>query len=475
MKKNDHIQLKITDIGIHGEGIGKVGAFPLFVKNALPGDEVEAVITKVKPNYGFAKMLRVISPSPDRVQPRCPHAERCGGCQLQELSYEKQLAFKQNMVRERLIRLGGFTPEAVDAILEPIRGMEEPWRYRNKAQYPVSAGADGKAAAGFYAGRTHHLIEVGDCLLEPEVNARILEAVLDFVNRRGIAPYDEESGTGILRHIVIRHGFAAGEIMLCLVVRKYRRQDWQGLVDSLDHAGLCADDHAEDRNRLQAEDCCITSVGFSVQSEKIYVIMGEEYIPVYGESYITDKIGDVAFRISPQSFYQVNPVQMKVLYDLAGECAGLTGAETVWDLYCGIGTIGLYLAEHVGRVIGIETVPEAVENARENAQINGIGNAQFHAGKAEDVFAELAAGGSPGKQVVIVDPPRKGCDPRLLDAITDLALERIVYVSCDPATLARDLKILSEKDYTPERVVPVDQFCHSVHVECVALMSKAST
>lgn len=461
MKKNDTVTLNITDIGIHGEGIGKAAGFPLFVKNALPGDVAEVVITKMKRSYGYAKMLRLIEPSPDRTEPPCPVAGRCGGCQIQALSYEKQLAFKQDLVRQRLIRIGGFGAEQIDAVMEPIRGMAEPWRYRNKAQYPVAAGDDGRVKAGFYAGRTHYLIEQTDCLLEPQINQRILKAVLDFVNGQGIPAYDEQNGTGILRHIMIRHGFATGEVMVCLVVRKYREQMWKGIDTALQKAGL-----------LPAH---IVSLGFSVQPEKNNVIMGKEYIPVYGEACLNDRIGDVSFRISPQSFYQVNPSQMKVLYDLAAQCAGLTGTETVWDLYCGIGTIGLYMARQAGEVIGVEVIPEAVENARQNAQINGITNARFYEGAAEDVFENiLAAGGAfSGEQVVIVDPPRKGCDEKLLDAITRFSPSRIVYVSCDPATLARDLKFLCQNGYELRRVVPVDQFCHSVHVECVVLMSKA--
>ena len=293
LKKNDKLILDITDIGIHGEGIGKIDGFPLFVKNALPGDQAEVIVTKVKSSYGYGKALCLLKPSPDRVQAPCTVADKCGGCQLQSLSYEKQLAFKQNLVRERLIRIGGFQPELVDRVLEPIRGMKDPWRYRNKAQYPVAADQNGKAVAGFYAGRTHHLIENADCLLEPEINARILEAVLSFVNEKGISPYNEKDGTGILRHIMIRHGFATKEILLCLIVRRYRKQTWQGLTDALRRNGLTGKGG-------------IVSVGFSVQPEPNNVIMGRDYIPVYGEPYLTDRIGEVSYRLSPQSFYQVD-------------------------------------------------------------------------------------------------------------------------------------------------------------------------
>ena len=467
IKKNDNLALTITDIGIHGEGIGKIDGFPLFVKNALPGDRAEVVVTKVKSSYGYAKVLRLIDPSPDRVNPRCPAADQCGGCQIQSLSYQKQLEFKQDLVRQRLIRIGGFDPELIDDVMEPIRGMEEPWRYRNKAQYPVGSDSDGKAVTGFYAGRTHHLIEHTDCLLEPEINKRILETVLRFVNQKGIAPYNEEDGTGVLRHIMIRHGFATEETLLCLIVRKYRKQVWAGLAEALEAAGLF--------------DEGVVSVGFSVQPEKNNVIMGKNFISLYGKPYLTDKLGDVNYIISPQSFYQVNTSQMKVLYDLAAECAGLTGKETVWDLYCGIGTIGLYLADRAKQVIGIEVVPEAVENARENARINHIENAYFYEGTAEEVFEQVLkeereeAGTEQADQVVIVDPPRKGCDAKLLKAITDFNPERIVYVSCDPATLARDLKILCDRDYSLKRVIPVDQFCHSVHCEVVVSMSRVGS
>ena len=460
--KNQIVQLNITDIGIHGEGIGKIAGFPLFVKNALPGDRVKVVVTKVKASYAYAKMTELMTPSPDRVAARCPVAEQCGGCQIQSLDYQKQLAFKHDLVRQRLIRIGGFDPEFVDQIMEPIRGMKEPWRYRNKAQYPVSVNADGKVVAGFYAGRTHHLIENTDCLLEPEINSRILETVLDYVNQKGIAPYNEEDGTGILRHIMIRHGFATGETLLCLVVRKYKKQVWAGLTDVLQGAGLMEDG--------------IVSVGFSEQPAKNNVIMGNNFISLYGGPHLTDKIGNVNYIISPQSFYQVNTSQMKVLYDLVAECAGLTGQETVWDLYCGIGTIGLYLADRAKRIIGVEVVPEAVKNARENARINQIENAVFYEGTAEKVFEQILDQekdlicGCSSNQVVIVDPPRKGCDAALLKTISEFRPERIVYVSCDAATLARDLKTLCENDYQIERVVPVDQFCHSVHVETVVLL-----
>ena len=457
--KNQIVQLNITDIGIHGEGIGKIAGFPLFVKNALPGDRVKAVVTKVKASYAYAKMTELMSPSPDRVAARCPVAEQCGGCQIQSLDYQKQLAFKHDLVRQRLIRIGGFDPEFVDQIMKPIRGMSEPWRYRNKAQYPVSVNADGKVVAGFYAGRTHHLIENTDCLLEPEINSRILETVLDYVNQKGIAPYNEEDGTGILRHIMIRHGFATGETLLCLIVRKYKKQVWAGLTETLRGAGLLEDG--------------IVSVGFSEQPEKNNVIMGNNFVSLYGAPHLTDRIGNVNYIISPRSFYQVNTSQMKVLYDLVAESAGLTGKETVWDLYCGIGTIGLYLAGRAQQVIGVEVVPEAIENAVENAGINQIKNARFYEGAAEDVFERLLGEEASlhKDQVVIVDPPRKGCDRKLLEAILRFEPERIVYVSCDPATLARDLKILCDRNYELKRVIPVDQFCHSVHVETVCLLT----
>ncbi len=457
MNKNDVINVTIDDIGIHGEGIGKVDGFPLFVKNALPGDTVHAVITKVRPKFAYAKAIEITDPSPDRVIPKCPVAGKCGGCQIQELSYEKQLEFKQRTVREKLIRIGGFDPETVDRLLEPIRGMDEPWRFRNKAQYPVAAD-HGRVKAGFYAGRTHHLIEQDDCLLEPAVNAKILEAVLNFVNERKIPAYDEEKGTGILRHIMIRHGFTTKEILLCLIVRKYRERDWRGLADALEEIGL-------------------TSIAFSVQPENNNVIMGNEIISVYGKPYIEDRIGEVRYRISPKSFYQVNPAQTKVLYDLAKECAGLTGQEMLIDLYCGIGTIGLYLADSAQLVRGVEVIPEAVGDARANAELNHIENAEFMVGDAGDAFGECLKDqqGTSDDLVVVVDPPRKGCSGELLDEILKASPNRIVYVSCDPATLARDLKILCEKDYTIERIIPVDQFCHSVHVECVVLMSKTNT
>lgn len=467
MQKNDTAVVEITDIGVNGEGIGKVDGYTLFIKDAVIGDTVEAKVMKAKKNYGYARLMKVLEASPDRVTLRCAFARKCGGCQIQEMSYERQLAFKAQKVRGSLERIGGFSPELLDRVMEPALGMDEPFGYRNKAQFPFGTDKEGNPVTGFYAGRTHDIIANTECALGVPVNREILEIILDFMKKNKIPSYDEKNGKGLIRHALIRYGFTTREIMVCLVLNGRELPHAEELVSEL------------------AKIPGMTSITISPNMRQTNVIMGDSFEVLWGSGYITDYIGGVKYRISPLSFYQVNPVQTENLYSLALEYADLKGNETVWDLYCGIGTISLFLAQKAEKVYGVEIIPQAIDDARENAKINGIENVEFFVGKAEEVLpswyqehaASGTASGSSGARadVVVVDPPRKGCDAALLDTIVEMAPERIVYVSCDPATLARDLKVLCEKGYELVRGRAVDMFPETVHVETVVLLSKLNT
>ena len=460
MQKNETAVIEITDIGVNGEGIGKIDGYTLFVKDAVIGDKVEVKVMKAKKNYGYARLMRVIEPSADRVEPRCAFARKCGGCQIQEMSYERQLAFKEQKVRGNLERLGGFDREMLDQVMEPIRGMDNPFGYRNKAQFPFGADKEGNPVTGFYAGRTHDIIANTDCALGVPVNQEILEIILDFMKAEGVPAYDEKTGKGLIRHVLIRYGFTTKEIMVCLVVNGRKIPGVEGLV-----------------KKLTAIDG-MTSISISTNTRQTNVIMGDTYEVLWGQGFIRDYIGNVRYQISPLSFYQVNPVQTEKLYSQALEYADLKGGETVWDLYCGIGTISLFLAEKAGQVYGVEIVPQAIDDARKNAEINGITNAEFFVGKAEEVlpeyyedYARQHGGEKARADVIVVDPPRKGCDQALLETIVKMAPGRVVYVSCDSATLARDLKYLCGEGYVLEKVRPVDMFPETVHVETVVLLS----
>ena len=471
MQKNDIIELEITDMGVGGEGIGRAAGLTFFVKDALIGDVITARITKLKKTYGYARLESLLRPSASRCEPRCPQHRRCGGCQIQAMSYEAQLSFKQNKVRGNLIRLGGFAADFVDRIMEPIVGMAEPYRYRNKAQFPIGTDRDGQPIAGFYAARTHSIIPVEDCLLGVGENKVILDAILEYMRAEHISAYDETTGKGLIRHVLIRYGFTSKELMAALVINGTRLPHQEALIQRL------------------TQIPGMKSISVNCNRENTNVILGEETICIWGTPYITDDIHlcdcsddrfiqtdqAVTFQISPQSFYQVNPVQTEKLYSLALDYAGLTGAESVWDLYCGIGTISLFLAQKAGQVYGVEIVPQAIEDARRNAALNGITNAQFFVGKAEEVlpgfYEKSAADAMSHPDVIVVDPPRKGCDTACLDTMLKMQPERIVYVSCDSATLARDLRVLCDGGYELRRVRAVDQFAHTVHVETVVLLS----
>lgn len=462
-------------MGVGGEGIGKYEGMTFFVKDALIGDTIKARATKLKKNYGYARVEKIIIPSPYRVVPECPLHRQCGGCQIQALSYEEQLAFKKQKVKNNLMRIGGFAEEEVDAVMLQAVGMEYPYRYRNKAQFPVGYDKAGNLVMGFYAARSHQIIPVKDCLLGVKENEPILAAVMQWMSDYQIPAYDENTGKGVVRHILIRYGFTTKEIMVCLIINANKLLQEEALVEAL----------------RQIEG--MTSISINSNLEKTNVILGKETQCIWGMPYITDYIHlrntqdfsltdtAIAYHISPQSFYQVNPVQTEKLYSTALEFAQLTGKESVWDLYCGIGTISLFLSQKARQVYGVEIVPQAIEDAKNNARLNGITNAQFFVGKAEEVlpeFYEKSAGDEEMRHpdVIVVDPPRKGCDEQCLSTMLAMKPERIVYVSCDSATLARDLRILVDGGYELKKVQAFDQFAHTTHVEtCVLLSRKIDT
>ena len=469
-EKNQILTVEITDMTSEGEGVGKKDGFPFFIKDTVIGDKAEIRVTRVKKNYAYGRLEKVLTPSPFRIDPKCAFHKQCGGCQIQSMSYEKQLEFKEARVRNNLIRIGGFAPEKIDNIMEPILGMEEPFYYRNKAQYPVGQNKEGEPVTGFYAGRTHSIVANTECHLGVKENKEILEIILAYMRENRVPAYDESTGKGLIRHVLIRKGFFSGEIMVCLVVnlkgaqRKLPAQ--QKLLDKL----------------LTIPN--MTSVSLNINTERTNVILGQEIRLIWGKATIKDTIHvcdadnnfertgrGITYAISPVSFYQVNPVQTEKLYSLALSFAELTGQETVWDLYCGIGTISLFLAEKAKKVYGVEVIPQAVENARENAVSNGIFNAEFFVGKAEEVLPEKYKKDGIFADVIVVDPPRKGCDTACLDTILKMTPQRVVYVSCDSATLARDLKVLCGGGYEVERVRAVDMFPMTVGVETVCLLS----
>ena len=551
-KKNELIILEITDLTEEGQGVGKKDGLVFFVKDSVMGDVVEARILKVKKNYAYAKVEKLLKPSPYRIAPLCPVAGKCGGCQLQHLSYEKELAWKEDRIAQSLIRIAGIPEEEVRKRGEGILGGKTE-RYRNKAQYPVQNGKelhveteqigensildrkektakncieDGKREGhinsmsvvreelsglkmGFYGFHSHRIIETEDCLINSAENPLILRCIKNWAREYQISGYEEETGKGLLRHIFLRKGFSTGEILLCLVLNgkslPYGKELWeklQGLPLSAEEgdlqreAGVHCDMDAQSRAELycgvdiQSEEDGHCGLNKKVQGKIVGLcininegrgnaILGRETHCLYGKESIEDKIGELSFSISVPSFYQVNPVQTEKIYGKALEYAALTGEETVWDCYCGIGTISLFLAQKAKQVYGLEIVPEAIENAKKNAKKNGLHNAEFFVGAAEEVLPKwVEEQKREGKDlgnlvdVVSLDPPRKGCDEACLSAVLELSPKRIVYVSCDPGSLARDMKYLREGGYVLEKWVGIDNFPRTGHVETVALLQK---
>ncbi len=461
-EKNESMELSIEAVGSEGEGIVHANGYTFFVKDTVPGDKIKARITKVGKSFGYAKCESIIEPSADRIEPVCPISRRCGGCQFQHLSYEAELSFKQDKVFNCIKRIGGFSDEEIP--MREIIGCEEVLHYRNKAQFPVGTDREGNIVTGFYANRSHEIIDTLKCYIQAEECEIIVGVLRAFMEKYKVSAYEEKGvaggkngkASGLVRHIMIRKGFATGELGVCVVINGNRLP------------------HSEHFIRMLLEsfegrkDARIASICININKKDTNVIFGDIFNCIYGEPYITDFIEDIRFKISPPSFYQVNPAQTGKLYNVALEFANLTGKETVWDLYCGIGTISLFLARNAGKVYGVEIVEAAVENAKENAAVNNIENVFFTAGKAEEEAEKL-----PKPDVIVIDPPRKGCDERLLGTIIRHSPERVVYVSCDPATLARDLKVLcKEGGYRLSCVQAVDQFPRGVHVETVVLMSR---
>lgn len=482
-KKDDYVNVIIEDIGSNGEGIGKVDGYTLFIKDAVIGDEVEAKIIKAKKNYGYARLVQIVKPSGVRVEPVCPVARQCGGCQLQQMSYEAQLAFKEKMVKNNVERIGGLEEGSYE--LEPILGMDHSFHYRNKAQYPVGLNKEKEIVMGFYAGRTHYIVDCCDCALGAKENAKILQIIKKWMKERHITAYNEEAGKGLIRHVLIRNGYHTGQIMVCLVVNMRATTHRLSSFESLSDGGKLKKSDMEALVHFLETIKGMTSIMVNYNDDRTNVILGEQCDVLWGKPYIEDYINEIRYQISPLSFFQVNPQQTEKLYNKVLEYADLKGGETIWDLYCGIGTISLFLAGKAKKVYGVEIVPQAIEDARNNAAINGISNAEFFVGKAEEVVpafyeerkAAAAAGDSAASEsihpdVIVVDPPRKGCDEGLLNTIVSMAPDRLVYVSCDSATLARDIKFLTAYGYKVRKIQPVDQFGHTVHVETICCLTR---
>ncbi|MCR4568646.1 MAG: 23S rRNA (uracil(1939)-C(5))-methyltransferase RlmD [Pseudobutyrivibrio sp.] len=485
MNKNDIVRLTIEDMSLEGAGIGHTDGVTIFVKDAVVGDVCDVIITKVKKTYCFATVKEVIEPSAYRVTPDCDKARQCGGCQIMQVDYNKQLEIKENIVANNLVKIGGYDRDYVDSIHESIIGMDEPVRYRNKAQVPIGTDKEGNLIAGFYGARSHRIVPNDDCKLCSKKSMDIVYAVIEYMKECKVPAYDEVSRRGLIRHVLVREGKATGETMVCVVVNGDKLPSVDSLISHI--------------RRIEPE---LASLVLNINTRRDNVIMGFETKLLYGKEAIRDSItltnGDtIMFDISANSFYQVNHDQMERLYSKALEYADLHGSESVWDLYCGIGTISLSMAKRAGMVFGIEVVPQAIENAKANAKINDLENARFFCGEAERILPEFYSGKAAASRllenegydasadanlldemtkpdVIMVDPPRKGCDTVALDTMVSMSPQRIVYVSCDSATLARDLKYLEERGYHLHKYTVVDQFGHTMHTECVSLLQRMS-
>jgi 23S rRNA (uracil1939-C5)-methyltransferase len=453
VQKNDYIDVVFEDLTHDGAGVAKVEGYPLFVPNGLPGEKAKVKVIKVNKGYGIGRLMELYEKSPFRVEIPSHEANKYGGCQLEHISYEGQLKFKENQVRQVLARIGKLEDIQVHSIL----GMDNPWHYRNKAQVPVGE-KDGHLIAGFFKPRSHEIVDAEESLIQlPEINEAV-RAVKDSCNELGIPAYDEETHKGVLRHIMARYGKQTGELMVVIITRTADIPNKDKLVEE-----------------IAAKLPRVKSIVHNINSKRTNVILGEKTNVLWGDEVIYDYIGDVKFAISALSFYQVNPVQTKVLYDKALEYANLSGEESVIDAYCGIGTISLFLAQKAKKVFGVEIVPEAIEDAKRNSALNGFTNADFAAGEAEVIIPKWYKEGNKA-DVLVVDPPRKGCDEALLQTIIEMKPKKVVYVSCNPATLARDLRILEDGGYKTLEVQPVDMFPHTTHVEAIArLIYKGTT
>ncbi|MBC2397496.1 23S rRNA (uracil(1939)-C(5))-methyltransferase RlmD [Clostridium tetanomorphum] len=448
VEKNKDYIIDITGMANEGGGVGKIDDFTVFIPQAIKGEKCKVKIVKVNKNFAFGKLLEVLQPSLNRVQPICPIYNRCGGCQIQHISYEGQLEFKRQKVKDVLSRIG-----KIDVNVESVIGMKNPYRYRNKVQLPVGKDED-NVKIGFYAQRSHQIIDINNCFIQDEIADKVIALTKEWMQKYNIEAYNEEKHKGIVKHIMIRKAFKTNQIMIVIIARNnelpYKKEFINIMVENIE--GL-------------------VSVIQNVNSKKTNVIMGDKNITLWGKDTIVDYIGNFKFNISPLSFFQVNPIQTEILYNKALEYADLNGNEIVFDAYCGTGTISLFLSQKAKKVYGVEIIKEAIDNAKINAKENNVNNAEFIVGKSEEIIPKLIHKGIKA-DVVVVDPPRKGCEKSLLEEIANMKPKRIVYVSCDPSTLARDLAILKDLGYNTEKVQPVDMFSQTSHVECVVLMSR---
>lgn len=447
--RNGVYTIEIASLGHSGEGVGRYQGFTVFVAGALPGERVQVKITLVKKNYAIGQLQEIIVPSPNRVEPPCAIYAACGGCQLQHLDYSAQLAVKRQMVVDAIERIG----KLANVTVHPAIGAEEPWYYRNKMQFPIGRSKN-ELVIGCYAQGTHQIINTGDCLIQHAANNRITEEVRQVAIELGLSTYDEATGKGVLRHVLGRVGSATGEVMVVLVTATDELPRKETIIE-----------------RLTKRIPGLVSIVHNVNSQKTNIVLGKRTRTIWGKDTIADRLGEFVFDISALSFFQVNNAQTEKLYSKAVEYAGLTGSETVIDAYCGTGTIALFLAKQAAKVYGIEIVLPAIENAKRNAERNKVGNVEFIAGDAIEVMPKLYAQGI-RPDVIVVDPPRAGCENLVLETFARMQPKRIVYVSCNPASLARDLAVLAEYGYQTKEIQPVDMFPQTYHVECVALIER---
>ncbi len=449
LKKNEIHQTEITGMTTEGSGVGRINGTAVFITNTAIGDVINTRIIKTSKNYAIGRIEEIITPSPDRTQPDCEYFSQCGGCTYRHITYEAECDIKQQRVKDAVTRIGGFE----NLEIKPIIGGNSRNHYRNKAQLPVGVDNKGNLVMGFYAYHSHRIVNSTSCNLQPAVFSQIGEIVREWAVKNKITPYNEQAHTGLLRHLYIRYGEITGEIMVCLVING----------NTIPHTEILTE------NLKQIDG--FKSLQLNINKEKTNVILGKKCITLYGSDYITDVLCGLKFNISPLSFYQVNRTQAEKLYSIAQQYAQLQPDDVLLDLYCGTGTIGLSMAHKVKQLIGVEVIPQAIENAKRNATLNNINNAEFICGDATKASKDLEARGIK-PSVIIVDPPRKGCDKQLIEIISNMSPQRVVYVSCDSATMARDIKIFNEYGYTPQQVTPVDMFPGTSHVECVCSLSR---
>lgn len=449
VKINNTYEIEIIDLNHKGQGVAKIDGFTIFLDRGIPGDKGKAKILSVKKNYGVGKFISLDEKSKNRIEPICEIEHECGGCQIQSIDYNKQLEIKKNTVINNIKRIGGLE----NVLIHDTIGMKNPYRYRNKAQFPVKS-SDNKIDIGFYKINTHEIVDTEKCYIQHDVNDEVTKLIKEYMIKFNVSGYDEKSGKGIIRHILTKTSFKTNAVMIVIITNGSKLPHKEELIEIL-------------TNNIKS----IKSIVQNINNKRNNVILGDKSKTLWGEGKIIDYISDLKFNISPQSFFQVNPIQTEVLYNKALEYADLSGDETVFDIYCGIGTISLFLAKKAKKVYGIEVVEKAIEDAKENARINNIDNAEFYAGKAEEVFPKLYKEGIKA-DVIVVDPPRKGCEESVLETIVKMSPSKVVYVSCNPSTLARDLKYLDEKGYKTVEVQPVDMFPHTMHVENVARLER---